>query len=595
MDTILWKTNETGLQNSFFNEDFFEPILNKLDYAFQPIVNTLTGECFGMEALLRNVGETGFESIEHFFESLVQNDLLYKFETRLFDKAFRKFRTIPENEKMHLFYNIDNRLLNLPEYRTFVEKGTGGFSENICLELSEKSRINYRFSNEILKNMKQMNVKIAVDDFGAGYSGLQELYRMEPDFIKIDRFFIENIETDNKKKLFVSSVVNLAKILGIEIIAEGVETEAAFHVCRELGCDYIQGFVIQKPSTDVNSLLKRYSCVCDMNIKDQRKKGNRISAARNLVVFMEPVSIPGINIRDLFDVFRTNDSISFIPVINTDNEPLGIILESDLKKYVYSPFGSALLMNKSAGIRIESFIRKRPVADISTQMDRIVEIFYRKENREGIIITENGRYLGILTTLSILSIVNEINISAAQDQNPLTRLPGNRLINEYISAVSNDLNNSHMLIYFDIDNFKPFNDQYGFRIGDRAILMFAGILSEFSSDNRAFNGHIGGDDFFSGITFNNNDFEKKMELVKRIISKFANDVISLYSKEDRDAGFMISLDREGNQKRFPLLTISAAVIVFDPENSDLSRIDKVISTSKKRAKMSQDHIFVEKL
>lgn len=595
MDTILWKTNETGLQNSFFNEDFFEPILNKLDYAFQPIVNTLTGECFGMEALLRNVDETGFESIEIFFESLVQNDLLYKFETRLFEKALRKFRTIPENERMHLFYNIDNRLLNLPEYRNFVENETGGFSENICLELSEKSRINYRFSSEILKTLKKMNVKIAVDDFGAGYSGLQELFRMEPDFIKIDRFFIEGIETDNKKKLFVSSVVNLAKILGIEIIAEGVETEAAFHVCRELGCDYVQGFLIQRPSVDVSMLLKRYSVICDMTVKDQRNKEKRISAAGNMVVSMDPVQIPGISIRDLFDVFRTNDNISFIPVINDECEPLGIILESDLKKYVYSPFGSALLMNKSAGIKIESFIRKRPVADISTQISRIVDIFYRKENREGIIITENGKYIGILTTLSILSIVNEINISAAQDQNPLTRLPGNRLINEYISAVSNDVNNSHLLIYFDIDNFKPFNDQYGFRIGDRAILMFSGILSELTSGNKVFNGHIGGDDFFSGITFNKNDFEKMIDLIKRIISKFANDVISLYSKEDRDTGLMLSLDREGNIKRFPLLTVSAAVIVFDPCKSDLSRIDKVISTAKKKAKISHDHIFIEKL
>ena len=93
----------------------------------------------------------------------------------------------------------------------------------VCFELSERHQFEcFSSIKTTLTTYKQQGYRIAVDDFGTGFSGLQLLYHAEPDFIKIDRFFIAGIAADPKKRLFVFKVLSLAHTLGIAVIAEGV-------------------------------------------------------------------------------------------------------------------------------------------------------------------------------------------------------------------------------------------------------------------------------------------------------------------------------------------------------------------------------------
>ncbi|MFH2057769.1 MAG: EAL domain-containing protein [Pseudomonadota bacterium] len=225
--------------------------LSKIDYAFQPIVNIHTGNTFGFEALLRFHKEAGFLSIDNLFDQACQDELLHQVDLSLRQKVFSKFAKFKHNQRIKLFYNLDNRLFNSKDFTPGKTAGLlkeyGYALDNICFEISEKHQFHDNIDiSKIMDLYRSQGYKIAVDDCGTGFSGFQMLYYTEPDYIKIDRFFIQNMENDPKKRLVVSTIVNFAHFMGSLVIAEGVETRNEYSLCKEIGCDLIQGYFIQR-------------------------------------------------------------------------------------------------------------------------------------------------------------------------------------------------------------------------------------------------------------------------------------------------------------------------------------------------------------
>ena len=214
-------------------DKLWEKSVEKVDFAYQPIINISDGTVYGYELLLRNYENAGFKSIHDFFDTAYEDGVLYQVDLALREKGIEKYKKIKNYKDKKMFYNIDNRVLEMADYSTgntskIITKHCID-SSNIIFEISER----HKFQSVIdMKNVltiyKQQGYKIAVDDYGSGYSGLQLLYYTEPDIIKIDKFFIENINIDYKKKLFINYGINLAHLLGIKVIAEGVESEEQF-------------------------------------------------------------------------------------------------------------------------------------------------------------------------------------------------------------------------------------------------------------------------------------------------------------------------------------------------------------------------------
>ncbi|MGE3613918.1 MAG: EAL domain-containing protein, partial [Sulfurimonas sp.] len=210
--------------------------LKILDVALQPILNIHTGRIFAVEALLRNYEEVGFSSIFDLFDAVYEDNLLYSFDLKLRKKAIKKFIEIDGYEKMKLFYNLDNRLLEMPDFShgntlKLLER-YGMDKKTICFEISERQEIsNTPKIQEVLAHYKEEKYCIAIDDFGVGHSGYKLLYDSKPDIIKIDRFFLTNIDIDGKKKLMSRSITHLALQLGIKVIAEGIETKEELLAC----------------------------------------------------------------------------------------------------------------------------------------------------------------------------------------------------------------------------------------------------------------------------------------------------------------------------------------------------------------------------
>lgn len=153
--------------------------------------------------------------------------------------------------------------------------------------------------------------------------------------------------------------------------------------------------------------------------------------------------------------------------------------------------------------------------------------------------------------------------------NPLTHLPGNELIQKKIKELIS-AGGDFYVCYLDIDNFKAFNDSYGFYAGDQMIKKVGLILSVFKNRlEECFLGHVGGDDFV--LLFWNMDKENIVELLKGLAKEIKSSLLEFYSEEDRKRGYFVGEDREGKVREFPLASISIALVKGSDDITDISK------------------------
>jgi EAL domain-containing protein (putative c-di-GMP-specific phosphodiesterase class I)/GGDEF domain-containing protein len=573
--------------------------LSEVDYAFQPIVSPLTGITFAVEALIRGVERAGFSSIEAFFDEAHREKVLFEIDLILRKKALAKFMLIGFHHKIKLFYNYDPRVLEMADHSygetEKILEEFGLTPDSLCFELSERHQINdnQKF-RQLLTVFKKRGFQLALDDFGAGFASFELFYHSEPDILKCDRFLTNGIDCDLRKKTFCSHIIHLAKLLGVIVIVEGVETEAEFQTCIELGCDLVQGFYLQKPTVNPAELSYIHPKASSREGKKPAGASRDTELLVKEITRIEPINVND-NLKILFDKFHYNLQYNFFPVVDKTGYPLGIIHEKAIKKYVYSPYGKDLLHNKSISTSLANFVSKCPTVDLSAPQERILEIYSTNPNSEGIIITKSQKYYGFLTAKSLLNLINEKNLAFAREINPLTRLPGNILINQFIYESSRDCQNAYYYIYYDFNDFKPFNDLFGFSQGDKAILSFAEILKHEYPGEHEFIGHIGGDDFFAGLrALSTPDLSKEVCRAQTIITAFETETKVLYSPQIVRDGFYFAKDREGTVRKISLLSACAGIIELLPgeHNFQPEEISVKLGKVKKEAKLSKDNPVV---
>lgn len=568
----------------------WEPKLKHLDYAIQPIVSTISGRLYGVELLIRGVEQAGFSSIEAFFNEAYTDKVLVPLEKALREKAAKKIINIKNYRNIIIFYNYDHRIMEMPDYHF-------GFTEDIlkkyqipftnwCLELTEKTNHNFTsVYNTVLLRARKSGFKLAIDDFGSGFSNFELLYHSEPDFIKLDKFLIRDISKDLKKASITTAIIKVSKSLGITIIAEGVETEAEYYYLKSLDVDLIQGYFIQKPTINEYDIKLKYEYIESLYSKDRRNSTTFNNYIKEEMTFVPPLKHNS-SLLDILNHFQ-NSMYDFVPILDGNNSPVGIIMEKDLREYIYSPYGRELLTSKLHNITISEFLKKTPIIDIRSKVEDALNLIVNY-NSIGVFVTNDMVYLGFLTNISILKILNDIRLQQAFETNPLTGLPGNTLISENINNSLSDEENYYYLIYFDFDNFKPFNDKFGFRVGDRAIQTFASILKKYKSGSDHFIGHIGGDDFFMSIKSKESSPYYVLSILEKITKEFNEFTTSFYSMDEILNKCYVSLDRNGNKTTFPLLGVSAAIIEIPNIALNISEIElsRLIADLKKTAKRS---------
>jgi EAL domain-containing protein (putative c-di-GMP-specific phosphodiesterase class I) len=256
-------------------------------YAYQPIVNVHTGEAYGFEALRRGYGSMGYRDIPHLFASMGDIEVAVDAEMLLLDMAIAGFMPFAGDATSRLFFNSNNRVLNAPldhrpMVRSILERHVLS-TARFCLEVSEAEALNVSRSRQFFSGWKNRPL-IALDDFGTGYAGLRLLAESRPDIIKVDRFFVAGVDGSQQQRLFLEQIVGLAHSIGLSVVAEGIETEIEFQICREIGCDFVQGFFIGRPSADPVQHHAHYEIVQNLNRRNRRDGPRReTSCASNSI------------------------------------------------------------------------------------------------------------------------------------------------------------------------------------------------------------------------------------------------------------------------------------------------------------------------
>ncbi|WP_249896715.1 EAL domain-containing protein [Paenibacillus sp. PK3_47] len=241
---------KTQLTNSLFRA------LERKEFvlSYQPQVNVLTKEIVGLEALIRwNNPELGMVSPAVFIPLAEQNGLIIPIGQWVLETACRQMR---EWQRMgitgvRMAVNLsviqfqDRNLLSIVD-QTLHE--TGLTPEYLELEITESTAAEGEdYIIGVLQELKELGVSISIDDFGSGYSSLSRLKTMPVDRIKIDMQFVRGISTGNDDEAIAKTIIQLAKNLKLNVIAEGVETEEQFAFFNKYKCDEIQGYYFYKP------------------------------------------------------------------------------------------------------------------------------------------------------------------------------------------------------------------------------------------------------------------------------------------------------------------------------------------------------------
>ncbi len=220
---------------------------------FQPIYDLNRDEINKHEALIRMYDENNnLVSPGPFFLDIAKKGKLYPQVTKvLFQKVLEKIRTHKCEISINLS-SIDIEDVVMGEYILETLKQNSDISNKIIFELLEdKETQNYKHVKSFIKNARKYGVKIAIDDFGSGYSNFIRIIEFQPDIIKIDGSLIEDLEHSMTNRKTVESIKMFADKIGAKTVAEYVINEETFNIVKELGIDYAQGFYIGKPKLEL--------------------------------------------------------------------------------------------------------------------------------------------------------------------------------------------------------------------------------------------------------------------------------------------------------------------------------------------------------
>ncbi|MBE1554036.1 EAL domain-containing protein [Sporosarcina limicola] len=230
--------------------------LEQFHIHYQPKISFFREEINGMEALVRwQHPELGLISPERFIPLAEDNGFIIQ----LGEWVMR--RSCAQNKKwqqqglpfLRVSVNVSVKQLMEPDFVTKVETilmETGLESCWLEIEVTESTFVDVDDATSILEEIRSLGIRISIDDFGTGYSSFSYLKQLPVDTLKIDRSFIEDIDTNEESKAIVKAVLTIAETLGMDVIAEGVETREQLAVLHEDGCSQAQGFLFSKPLTE---------------------------------------------------------------------------------------------------------------------------------------------------------------------------------------------------------------------------------------------------------------------------------------------------------------------------------------------------------
>jgi EAL domain-containing protein (putative c-di-GMP-specific phosphodiesterase class I) len=225
-------------------------VRGKIVIAYQPILLMKDRTLLGFEALSRGARGTGLEAADDLFGAAEEHELLIELDRLCRQRALLSSGRIPSNAR--IFVNTLPATIRDPQFRgkpliDFLDRAQVS-PERIVIEITEKLVIeNYGLFRETMAYFTDLGMSFAVDDVGAGYSGLESIARLKPHFLKIDTALVRDVHESRVNREMVKAIISLGKGIGSTVIAEGIQTEEEFSALQAMGVDYGQGFYLARP------------------------------------------------------------------------------------------------------------------------------------------------------------------------------------------------------------------------------------------------------------------------------------------------------------------------------------------------------------
>jgi len=579
---------ETGLMRAMDSDEFFLCYQPKMAINGKDVI-------IGMEALVR-WQRPGYGIIppDKFIPVAEENGLIIRLGTWVLREACRQNKAWQDAglPGLKVAVNLSARQLRHSAFVALVMQilaETGLDPKYLELELTESALMGDTGDTVFkLLRLKELGVSISVDDFGTGYSSLSYLKHLPIDTIKVDRSFVRDIVNDPDDAAIVDAIIAMAHALKLNVIAEGVETVEQLEFLRLRKCQQVQGYYFARPldSKQFEAFIEQGNSVSDMSVSTpdassgsiiidplscmmappQTDSGDTPQAAPSSAEYIGDISItvspanPGDNLAAVLKRFQSDPALLVLPVVD-DGRAVGIINRSTfLEEHIIGMNGFGYHINHSRKMRdlmapivltLETDVSIREAAQVIQSQELDVRV-------DNICVTWSGIYHGVVDVNRFISAITDINLTLAKGANPLTGLPGNESIQREINArlLSGE---AFDIAYIDIDNFKPFNDYYGFQRGDVVIKaigeIISGVTRSMGTGFSCFCGHIGGDDFIVITGAYHAEY-----ISSQVIKALEEHLILFHGEKDFSAGCYSAVNRKGEEETFGLLSLSIGIV-----------------------------------
>jgi diguanylate cyclase (GGDEF)-like protein len=569
-----------------------------LSPVFQPILNLSKPGIYAHEALIRGPTGTPLHMPDALLQVAAEEHLLFEFEYAAVAAALSTwgrlkppgllFVNISASALMHLCtrHGVDDLLERVTR--------SGVLLRELVLEITEHERIaDMDLLADTVGRLRGKGIGLALDDFGDGHSSLRLWSQLKPDIVKIDRYFIKDVSIQGDKLKTIQALQQIASIFGSQLVAEGIETADDLRVLRDMGLAFGQGYFLGYPQTEpavvVSAEVLQVMSERQVAVFPELSRTANPGQIRNLAINQAPTVSLDTSNDSVARIFLGNTNLHALAVLDA-TQPVGIINRAEFMNEYSKLYYREVWGRKSCAMHTNHAPR---VIERDHNIDELVGILTSQDQRyltDGFIVTENGHYVGLGTGDQLVRSVTETRIEAARHANPLTFLPGNIPISQHIERLLKK--QVHFVAcYADLNNFKPYNDYYGYWRGDEMIRLIAGIAMEQCDSQRDFLGHVGGDDFL--LLFQSADWLLRCE---RLVADFNARALDMFDARARAAGGIHAEDRHGVQRFFPCTTVSiGAVEIHGSQYTRAEEIANLAAVAKHHAKHAGVGVFQHKV
>jgi EAL domain-containing protein (putative c-di-GMP-specific phosphodiesterase class I)/GGDEF domain-containing protein len=568
-------------------EEFREIIETpRLGAVYQPIVDLRNGETLGWESLARGPAQSHFASPNILFDFAEEVGSIFALERCCREQAIRGLGGLEPGQK--LFLNIHPQTVGDPQFksgetlRLLARHGLKPY--NVVFEITERHNINdFTLFYRTLDHYRSQGYQVAIDDVGTGYSGLSRLAAIRPDYIKVDMSLIRGIDANPVQRSLIETLVTLADKIGCGIICEGIETETELSSLMQMGVHFGQGYHLARPAAPKPQPLRLAPGPGGF-----RRNGRDWKCSIPVSELAEPAPAVGPEaltreVKHLLD----SQPISGVVVVD-QGRPVGLLMSHSLDRQLGTYFGTSLYYERS----VSRLMDNAPlIVEGATPVEQVAGTAMRRERfklYDHIIVTKDGFLQGLVSVQKMLDALAMVQVEMARGMNPLSGLPGNVSLEQEVERRCR-AGAPVSFVYTDLDNFKVYNDLYGFEAGDQMILLLSRILVwavRRHAGPQGFVGHVGGDDFVAITPAA--AAERVCLAVTRVFKRL---VPGLYGPEDRARGWVEGKGRDGRDGRHPLVSVSLGIVDCRGP-CDLKQIGRRAAEVKHYAKTRPGNVYV---